>query len=320
MQLANDPTRLSIRQRTIAQPVTFVGIGLHRGQNSMVTIRPAPKHSGIQLLPRGDTHPDRMVAARWYNVTKTDAATTLGNDAGVNISTVEHLLAALYGLDVDNALIEVEGPEVPILDGSAEPYVDLLLRAGFAEQGAPRRVIYISRPIEVHDGARFAMLLPSLTPRVTVSIDFPGTPIGAQTCNVVLTPRNFIREIASARTFGLEKYLTAMRERGLIRGASVRNGILVRDTEIVSEEPLRFPDEFVRHKVLDVIGDLALAGAPICGHIYCNKPGHDLNLRLVETLFANRESWTYVTAEELYAQYGVQGAISPCCSHRSANA
>lgn len=314
-----DSTKPAVRQRTIKRAVTFVGVGLHRGVSCVVTIRPGPEHSGIQVLSRNGETEYPVVAARWFNVKKTDSATTLANDAGVNISTVEHLLAAMYGLGIDNALIEIDGPEVPILDGSAMPYVYLLQRAGIVEQNAPRRAIHIFRPIEVRDGDRFAMLLPSMTPRVTVSIDFPNTPIGAQTHNVILTPDNFAKEIAPARTFGFEKSLDAMRERGLVRGASLKNAILIRDNEIISEEPLRFADEFVRHKILDLIGDVALAGAPICGHIYSHKPGHDLNVRLLETLFENRESWTYVTADEMDALYGVEATPPACHFNQYAN-
>jgi UDP-3-O-[3-hydroxymyristoyl] N-acetylglucosamine deacetylase len=299
-------SRPFIRQHTLRQSVTFVGVGLHRGENCVATIRPAPEYTGIQILARRPRGKDRLFAARWHNVKGTDAATSLGSAAGVNVCTVEHLLGALYGLGIDNAVIEVRGSEIPILDGSAAPYVELLQDTGIVEQQALRRAIYIFRPIEVREGDRFAMLLPSLTPRVTVSIDFAGTPVGAQTRNVLLTPENFAKEIAPARTFGFEHYLNGMRQRGLIRGASTKNAILVRGSEVICDEPLRFSDEFVRHKILDIIGDLSLAGAPIFGHLYSHKPGHDLNVRLLETLFTNTESWSYVTGDDVDSLFGLR--------------
>ncbi|MCF6210125.1 MAG: UDP-3-O-acyl-N-acetylglucosamine deacetylase [Gammaproteobacteria bacterium] len=293
-----------VNQKTLCHPVAYIGIGLHCGRKVSMVVRPAKANAGISFLRKDLPVDEGLIAARWYNVVDTEMSTAIGNEYGHTIDTVEHIMAALRGCGVDNALVEVDGPEVPIMDGSAEPFVAMIERVGLQEQSAPRNAIWIQRPIEVRDGDKYAILTPADTPRISVEIDFDNSVVGSQTLSVELVDEAFCRQVARARTFGFVNQVAALKQRGLIKGGSLHNAILVDGDRIVNESGLRYRDEFVRHKVLDCLGDLALAGVPILGHYHACKPGHELNSRLMHTLFEMRESWSYITMSAFNALKG----------------
>jgi len=295
----------NIEQRTLRQPASFVGIGLHSGRKTTLTIRPSHDSTGIFFLRTDVPSSTGLIAARWYNVSDTTLSTTLRNSDGVSISTVEHLMAALAGCGIDNALIEVDGPEVPIMDGSAEPFTTSIEQYGTVSIGVPRNAIWIQQPIEVREGDKYALLLPYPKQRLTLSIDFPQTAIGAQTYSMELVNEAFLHKIARSRTFGFMEQIRQLRGRGLALGGSLNNAILVDGERIVNREGLRFNDEFVRHKVLDAFGDLALAGVPIIGHYYAHKSGHALNQKLIRKLFESYAAWCYITVNEYEQMMGV---------------
>ncbi|MDW8478768.1 MAG: UDP-3-O-acyl-N-acetylglucosamine deacetylase [Xanthomonadales bacterium] len=221
------------------------------------------------------------IAARHDAVVATRLSTVLANAAGAEVATVEHLLAALAGLGIDNVRIELDGPEVPILDGSAREWVACLDAAGRVAQPAPRRRLLLRRPVRIGLGDAWAILLPAAAPRYSVSIEFPDPAIGRQSLDFELDPERFRREIAPARTFGFLRDLDRLKAEGRARGGSLANAVVVDGERVLNPEGLRFPDEFVRHKLLDLIGDLALAGAPIAAHVIAHRPGHALNHRIL---------------------------------------
>ena len=294
----------SVNQKTLRQTVSYVGIGLHTGRKVSMSVRPAEVDSGIHIVRKDIPENQNLINARWYNVKETRLSTVLGNSSGTTVSTVEHLMAALHGCGVDNALVELDGPEIPIMDGSAEPFVKMIERVGTVDQFMPRNAIWLHRPIEVRDGDKYAILLPADSPRITVEIDFPGSIIGSQTLSVELVNEAFRNDIARARTFGFSSDIEQLRKKGLALGGSLNNAVLVDGDRVVNEEGLRFQDEFVRHKILDCMGDLALIGVPVLAHLYARKPGHELNNMLMNKLFAERESWSYITINEFNAMTG----------------
>ena len=289
----------SILQCTISEIIHYVGVGLHSGHNVSMTLYPAAPNSGISFVRRDVEREHAVIHASWRNVVDTRLCTVLGNEHGVTIGTVEHLLAALRSCGIDNLLIELSGDEIPILDGSCAPLVEMINKAGVVSQRLPRYGIWIDRPIEVRQGERFAILSPSSLPRITVDIDFPHPAIGSQQVSIEMIDDLFEQEIAPARTFGFANEVEQLREQGLALGGSVRNAILVDDDGVVNEEGLRFADEFARHKILDCLGDLALAEAPIFGHLYTHKPGHRLNNALLRELFAHQDAWSRLSYEEI---------------------
>jgi UDP-3-O-[3-hydroxymyristoyl] N-acetylglucosamine deacetylase len=236
-------------------------------------------------------------------------STVLGNEHGVTVSTVEHLLAALRGCGVDNAFIEIDGPEVPIMDGSAGPFVSLIEHIGTVSQDLTRHAIWIHQPIEVRTKDKFAIMMPSDMQRITVSIDFDNPVVGSQTLSVELVNEAFVKNVARARTFGFVSELKMLQRAGLIQGGSLNNAILVDGERIVNEEGLRFKDEFVRHKILDCYGDLSLAGVPILGHYYAHKPGHELNALFLEKLFDTYSAWSYISIDEYQQLMGQQQKV-----------
>jgi UDP-3-O-[3-hydroxymyristoyl] N-acetylglucosamine deacetylase len=299
-----------VNQRTLRQSITYVGIGLHSGKNVSMTVHPAEAGSGIHFLRKDVPMGEGLIPARWYNVVDTSLSTAIGNEYGFRVDTVEHLMAALSGCGVDNALIELDGPEVPIMDGSSHPFVSMIERIGTVDQDSPRHAIWIQRPIEVRDGDKYAILMPSDTPRITVEIDFEHDAIGTQVLSVEMINEAFHHQVSRARTFGFAHQIEALRKQGLARGGSLRNAILVDGDRIINEEGLRFNDEFVRHKILDAFGDLALAGVPIMAHYYGRKPGHELNSKLMTQMFEDRSSWSYTTVNDFEALVGAQGPHS----------
>src|SRR5262249_49157146 len=247
---------VSFHQRTLEQPVTTRGVGLHTGAQVTLTLRPAPADHGI-VLHRVDLPGSPGIAAVARNVVETPLATNLGN-AEAQVRTVEHLLAALSGLGIDNLRVEVDGPEVPILDGSAGPFLYLVRSAGIRILEAPKSFVVIRRPVVLRDGDREASLSPCDRLRIDCGIDFPHPPVPGQALSVEFSSSTFTRELARARTFGFLKDVEAMKSAGLARGGSLENAIVVDEFSILNPEGLRYPDEFVRHKTLDALGDLAL--------------------------------------------------------------
>jgi UDP-3-O-[3-hydroxymyristoyl] N-acetylglucosamine deacetylase len=285
-------------QQTIAGPAMCAGVGVHSGAHVRVALTPAPVDTGI-LFVRADVRGvDNMIRAHADSVAGTRSCTTVRNAAGVELATVEHLMSACAGLGVDNLIVEVDGPEVPILDGSSAPFVQVLMNAGVKRQHAAQRVIRILEPIEVRMGAKSAALMPSEGfdgLDLDVTIRFADRAIGVQRRRVCLTAESFLAEIAHARTFGFLADVEMMRAAGLGLGASMDNAVVVDAGRVVNPEGLRFDDEFVRHKMLDAIGDLAMAGAPICGRFVADQPGHALNARLVRALLDTPEAWRWET-------------------------
>jgi UDP-3-O-[3-hydroxymyristoyl] N-acetylglucosamine deacetylase len=278
-------------QQTLRNRISCSGVGLHGGAKVSLTLHPAAPNTGI-VFYRGDIRRgEPRIAALYKNVVDSALCTTIANSDGVKVATVEHLMAALHGCGIDNALIEVDGPEVPIMDGSAAPFVFLIECAGIVEQGVPREVIRVLRPVEVAAGNGSARLTPADDFSVAFEIDYDTPLIGHQTCSMALHNGAFKSEICRARTFGFEHEVEALRARGLARGGSLDNAVVVSGARVLNDGGLRYSDEFVRHKVLDSIGDLYLAGARILGHFHGSRSGHALNHRLLSELFANRKAW-----------------------------
>lgn len=271
-------------QRTLQLKTSVEGIGLHSGQPARLSLCPAPVDSGVVFVRSDLPHP-LEIPARSEFVVDTTLCTKLGKN-GATVATVEHLLAAIAGLGLDNVRVEVDGPEIPILDGSAAPFVALIEEAGIREQKAPRKVGVVRKPLRLVDGDKELYLQPASTFSISCVIDFDHPLITDQRLSLEINRQNFAREIASARTFGFAHEVEHLRSLGLAQGGSLENAIVVDDFHILNEGGLRFADEFVRHKILDAVGDLALFGLPIIGHLVAHKTGHALNHRLVEKLLA----------------------------------
>jgi UDP-3-O-[3-hydroxymyristoyl] N-acetylglucosamine deacetylase len=278
-----DPAHL---EQTIAASLDFVGVGLHSGAPVTMRLLPAPAGSGI-VFRRTDLD-NFEIPANGRNVAKVSYATSLMRQ-GVLISTTEHLLSALIGMGVDNVIVELDNLELPILDGSALPYVEAFLRAGIRVQRRRRETIRVLRPVEVREGDKFIGVYPGTGYKILYTIDFPP-PIGRQSACVDLAAENYGAFIAPARTFGYKRDESRLRDMGLIRGASTENAIVLGDRG-PENGPLRFDDEYVRHKVLDLIGDLALAGRRIEGHVVAERAGHAMHTALVSRLMKDRSAW-----------------------------
>ncbi len=278
--------RGDILQNTISRPIHLSGTGLHTGAPARLAILPASAEYGIWFR-RTDMDPRTgMIAARWDNVADTRLCTLIANEHGASVSTIEHLMAALAGTGIHNALIEIDGPEVPILDGSAAPFVAAILKAGIRPQQAPVRLLEILKPVEVTDGPARARLEPAGGFEISFHIDFADAAIGRQERRLNLANGAFVRELSASRTFCRLADVNAMRANGLALGGSFENAVVVDGAEILSPGGLRHEDEPVRHKMLDALGDLALAGAPILGRYHGHRAGHALTNRLLRRLFA----------------------------------
>jgi UDP-3-O-[3-hydroxymyristoyl] N-acetylglucosamine deacetylase len=278
-------------QRTLKQEVTFDGIGLHTGRHATVTLKPAPRDTGT-IFHRLDRA--MVVRAHIGAVTDTSFATTLGNGV-VKIKTVEHILAVLAGLGIDNVVIEVDGPEIPILDGSSTELVSVILKAGIAKQAKKRPYMRITKPLSMDDGHSEVAVLPYDGRKITYRIHFNHHMLGEQHMGVELNEETFIKEIAPARTFGFLKDVEYMMAQGLAKGGSLNNAIILTDKGVINSSGLRFKDEFVRHKILDLIGDFSLIGFPIYGHVFANKSGHSTNLKFMKKLLTCPECWEIVS-------------------------
>jgi len=278
-------------QRTIKNETSFHGIGLHTGRYTTVRLKPASRDTGIVFYR---TDKGTIIRANMASVIDTSFATTIGYD-GTRIKTVEHLLAAATGLGIDNLLIEVDGPEIPILDGSSTELTGLILDAGIAKQGKKISYIKITRPVVYEDSHAHVMALPFDGTRISYSISFNHHVVGHQELTVDLTEETFVREIAPARTFGFSREIEALRANGLAKGGSLDNAIVVGDEGILNSSGLRFSDEFVRHKILDTIGDISLIGFPIQGHLLLEKAGHTANLRFLKKLMASPDCFRFIS-------------------------
>lgn len=287
-----------IKQRTMRNSIRATGVGLHTGKKVYLTLRPAPVNTGI-VFRRVDLDPVVEIPARAENVSDTQLSTTLSaNDASV--STVEHLLSAMAGLGIDNAYVDVNAPEIPIMDGSAGPFVFLIQSAGIDEQDAPKQFIRIKREITVTEDDKVATLLPCEGFKVSFTIDFdhPAFKGRSRTAEVDFGSTSFVREVSRARTFGFMREFEYLRSRGLARGGSLDNAIVIDDYKVLNEDGLRYEDEFVRHKVLDAIGDLYLLGKSLIGEFRAFKSGHALNNRVLRDLLAQPDAWELVTFED----------------------
>ena len=290
---------LHARQHTVAGPSICAGVGMHTGRRVRLLIRPAPVDAGIVFV-RSDVAGDGRVPVSAEAVVATRLGTVIANASGVTVSTIEHLMAALAALGVDNALVELDGPEVPIMDGSALPFVELLDRAGRRGQPGARRTIEIVHPIEVSEGGKRAALLPSRRFEVDFEIRFPSAAIGRQRVVAAADEAGFRRELADCRTFGFLHEVEALRAAGLARGGSMANAVVIDGDRVLNPEGLRRPDEFVRHKALDAVGDLYVLGAPILGRFESSCGGHALNNQLCRALLARPDAWRYLaTTPEL---------------------
>jgi UDP-3-O-[3-hydroxymyristoyl] N-acetylglucosamine deacetylase len=287
-------------QTTLREPASITGIGIHSGSPVTVTLYPAEADTGIVFWRCGlSGQNDREIVANFRSVTATEFATVLGDRHGPAVSTTEHVLAALYGLGVDNAIVEVDGPEVPIMDGSAAPFVAAIDRVGVTSVSARRRCIKVMRPVRVGLDGSWGELRPYAGGlRIETEIQFDHPLVGRQTFAIDVRPDAFRRELSRARTFGFMRDVTKLWSAGYALGASFENTVVVAESRILSTEGMRFPDEFVRHKVVDAIGDLALAGAPLIGAYRSVRGGHKLNHAVVTALMNDRSAWTYSEVEE----------------------
>ena len=289
----------AVRQQTLRGGIRCDGISLHSGAPVSLTLRPGRPSSGI-VFRRSDVGGENcIIPALYSNVSETLLGTTIANEAGVSVATIEHLMAALAGCEIDNAVIELDGPEVPIMDGSAKPFVDLVECAGIVEQDAPRRAIRILKPVTARFRNAMAQLEPSPMPTVQFEIAFENPLVGTQEYQADLTSAVFKKEISRARTFGFLEDVEAMRKAGFARGGSLDNAVVVSGKEILNDGGLRYVDEFVRHKVLDCIGDLYLAGAPIIGAYTGRRAGHCVNNKLLRAVMTDESAWAFETLGSL---------------------
>ena len=285
--------KLSKKQQTIKSNILFKGIGLHSGKIINVIIQPSKANSGIKFI-RTDLIKDNIVDALWSNVSSTNLCTTISNDERVCISTIEHLMSALSGMHIDNVDILINGPEVPIMDGSSLPFVELLENSGIETQELDRKIILVKKEIIVSKDSSYAKIIPNKQFSIDFEIDFSSRLINKQACQLQLVNGNYKSDISSARTFGFEKDVDYLRANGLALGGSLENAVVVGETHILNKEGLRFKDEFVRHKILDSIGDLYLAGKPIQGYFFGSRSGHFLNNQLLRELFSDKSNFELI--------------------------
>jgi len=286
------------RQTTLRDRATVAGIGVHTGLPVTLTLHPADASTGVVFVRCGsDGRPELEIHANARSVTATELATVLGNGSGPGISTIEHVMATLCGLGVDNAIVELDGPEAPIMDGSAAPLVEAVDRAGIVTLAAPRRYTKVLKPVRVIKDEAYGELRPYEHGfRVEVEIEFDHPMIGRQALAIDVEPASFRRDIARARTFGFMRDVGRLWSSGYALGASLDNTLVLADDRVLNPEGMRFADEFVRHKALDAIGDLSLAGAPILGAYRSVRGGHQLNHAVLSALIADPTAWTVVEA------------------------
>ena len=282
-----------INQQTLSAAIFVKGIGLHTGTNVSMKLVPAEADFGIKFY-RTDIDKNNSIDAIWSNVSNTILSTTISNKFGVSVSTIEHIMSALSGLHIDNLKIEINGPEVPIMDGSSKIFVNLIETVPVKILNKKRKILKIKKNIKVTKEESSVELKPNKQFSIDFEIDFPSKIISKQSCQLQLINGNYKSDIASARTFGFERDVDTLRSNGLALGGSLENAVVVGDDKILNKEGLRFKDEFVRHKILDSIGDLYLAGSPIQGYFFGNKSGHYLNNLLLISLFSDKNNYEYI--------------------------
>ncbi len=281
-----------LRQQTLKNSIHCSGIGLHSGVKVSMTLHPAEAGTGIRFRRNGTVRRTE-VAATWRNAIETPLSTTLEGEADIRIGTVEHLLSALYGCTIDNAVIELNGPEVPVMDGSSAPFVFLIECAGTVTQDTPRRALEICRNITVSDSRRSATAMPGRGLSIDFEIDFDNPAVARQEWSFHVTQASYKREVSRARTFGFLQDVDRLREMGLALGGSLDNAIVINGDQVLNDGGLRYDNEFVRHKVLDLIGDLTLIGGPVIGKFCCTRSGHSMTLRMLQALFADEQAWRW---------------------------
>jgi len=302
----NEPV---VRQRTLKSPINCTGVGLHSGNKISMTLKPAPVNTGVVFRRTDINGAGAVIPARWDRVVDTRLCSVLGNEDGVTVGTVEHVMAALAGCGIDNVEIELNGAEVPIMDGSSEPFVFLIECAGIVEQEAPRRVIRVLKRVEVAYGSGHVAISPAETQIIDFQIDFDSAVVSRQEMSLQVVNGAFRKELSKARTFGFLHEVEALWEAGLAKGGSLDNAIVVSQDGIMNEDGLRYDDEFVRHKVLDAIGDLYLAGAPVIGRFEGVCSGHAANNKLLRTLLADESAWTWDVLSGDAVHHAVDGGI-----------
>lgn len=303
--MQNTPESNALLQHTVAAEVSCVGVSLHSGDMVNMTIRPAAAHTGIVFV-RKDIEGAPTIAALYSNVVETNLGTVIANAQGVTVSTIEHLMAALWGAGIDNARIELDGPEVPIMDGSSEPFTFLLECAGRVQQRASRRVIEILREVSITEGASTSTIAPHDGFMLDVEIAFKHPLIATQKARYDFSDTSFKNALARARTFGFASEVEKMRSMGLALGGSLHNAIVVGEEDILNEGGLRYADEFVRHKALDCVGDFFTAGGLVQGHVTTSRPGHGINNRLLRAVFADPANYRIVGDEEADAPFLIE--------------
>ena len=280
-------------QQTIEDSLFVKGIGLHSGKDVELKLEPAEVDNGIKFI-RVDSKKNNIIEAIWSNVSETLLSTTIANEYGLKISTIEHLMSALSGLHIDNLNIYINTAEVPIMDGSSRPFVDMIEKIGIKKQNKKRKFLNVKKIIEVSHNNSSVKIIPNNQFSIDFEIDFPSQLVSRQSCQLQLINGNYKTDIAAARTFGFEKDVEHLRSNGLALGGSLDNAVVVGENEILNKDGLRYTDEFVRHKILDSIGDLYLAGSPIIGYFYGNKSGHYLNNQLLRKLFSDESNYEYI--------------------------
>lgn len=287
------------RQQTLKNSIYCSGTGLHGGAKVAMSLHPAAPDTGI-VFRRSDIEGEKaVIQGRYDHVSDTRLCTTLSNEAGISVSTVEHLMAALAGCGLDNVIVEINGPEIPIMDGSSEPFVFLIDCAGVVAQAAPRRVIRVLKPVSVEDGASTVQVEPWLGSSINIELDFDTAVIGRQSMFVDMLADSFREKLSRARTFGFLHEVEALQAAGLARGGSMENAVVISGDTVLNEGGLRFDDECARHKALDCVGDLYLAGAAIIGHFHGVRPGHAINNKLLRKLLADETAWELVDMDEV---------------------
>ena len=299
--MAADGFQSGAFQHTVRAPAVFAGVGVHTGAYTRVAVRPAGADAGIIFVRTDIADRDNRVPVSAEAVCKTQLGTVIENAAGVTVATIEHLMAALVMLGIDNAVVELDGPEMPIMDGSSLPFVQILERAGKRTLNVPRRFIEILDVVEVRDGDKRGALKPAMRFEVAFEISFPSAAIGRQSIDLPMDEHAFRRELADCRTFGFLHEVEALRAMGLARGGAMDNCVVIEGDRVLNPEGLRRPDEFVRHKALDAIGDLYVLGAPIIGRFEGELAGHGVNNQLVRALLARPDAWRLRTFADEYA-------------------
>ena len=283
------------KQKTISKPITITGIGLHTGNNVSMTLNPALPNTGLVFrIKKGKS--TVFIKAIYSNVHSTELCTLLSDGNGNNISTVEHILSALHGLEIDNVYIDLDSNEVPVCDGSSIIFINSLKKNGFQSQDNFKKFIKIKKVIEVKENKKTARVSPFDQTMITCNVEYPHKCIGKQSISLTLTPDLYETQISSARTFGFIKDVDKLKEKGLILGGSLDNAIVLDDEKVLNKDGLRFADEFVRHKVLDFIGDISLAGYKIIGSFYTSHSGHELNLKLLKEIFSSNDNWELISS------------------------